>query len=105
MYLCISLYIPMVRPTEIRGVRIQIIYSIINQGMSIMLSLPPGFSKFQNAYSEAKARPLNMMWVEDIGKANIVTFIMIKAEVIYHRQVKREKEIPALIRGTRCPVK
>ena len=82
MYLCISLYIPMVRPTEIRGVRIQIIYSIINQGMSIMLSLPPGFSKFQNAYSEAKARPLNMMWVEDIGSANIVTFIIIKAEVI-----------------------
>jgi hypothetical protein len=33
------------------------------------------------------------MWVEDIGNANIVTFIMIKAEVIYHMQVKREKKL------------
>ncbi len=78
----------MVRPTEITGVSIQINCSITNQGMSIMLSLAPVFSKFQKAYREAPASPLNMMWVEDIGNANIVTFIMIKAEVIYHRQVK-----------------
>ena len=93
----------MVRPTEIKGVSIQISYSISNQGMSTMLSLSTDSSKFQKAYREAPARPLNMMWVEDIGKANIVTFIMIKAEVIYHMQVKIEKILQGRIQGTRYP--
>jgi methenyltetrahydromethanopterin cyclohydrolase len=93
----------MVRPTEIKGVSIQINYSISNQGISTMLFLVTDSSKVQNAYREAPASPLNMIWVEDIGKANIVTFIMIKAEVIYHSQVKREEVIPARIRGTRYP--
>ena len=58
-----------------------------------MLSQPPtDFLKFQNAYRDDPASPLNIIWVEDIGNANIVTFIMIKAEVIYQMHVKRENK-------------
>ena len=35
-------------------------------------------SEDQNANREAPAKPLNIMWVLDIGSAKIVTFIMIR---------------------------
>jgi hypothetical protein len=67
-------YIMIVSPTEIIGVKTQIIDSIIShQTSTIILSVS------QNANKEAPAKPLNIIWVLDIGSAKIVTFIMISA--------------------------
>ena len=59
------------------GLSIHISDSNISQLVVINL-----VSLLANATSMTPASPLNMMWVLDIGKAKIVTLIMIRAEVI-----------------------
>jgi len=67
-------YIKMVHPTAMIGEKIHINDSMISHSTFTIWS-----SVYQNANREAPARPLNMIWVLDIGSAKMVTFIMIRA--------------------------
>lgn len=69
----ISNYIRIVNPTAMIGEKIQIKNSMVShQTFTISLSV------FQNANREAPAKPLNIIWVLDMGSAKMVTFIMIR---------------------------
>ena len=63
-----------VNPTAMIGENIQINNSMTSHQTSTIFLF-----EFQNANIVEPARPLNIMWVLDIGSAKIVTFIMISA--------------------------